>query len=343
MDPVSQGVVGAVAAASLARDKETVRLAVLVGWAAGMLADADIFIRSEADPLLTIQYHRHFSHSLLFIPIGGLIAAAFWWVVFRGRKTFWLLLLFATAGYATAGLLDACTSYGTQLYWPFSDERVAWNIISIIDPIFTVTLVLLVLVGTLRKTNRWMHVAAGFALAYLLLGLIQNSRASRVQSELIAKRGHAETADMATVKPAIGNLVLWRSLYRHEGEFHADAIRVAGLGAARVYPGSSVTALDAEELKRGLPPESTLARDIDRFDHFSSRYLAQHPEFPEVVGDFRYSLLPNGDAPLWGIRYDRSTPDRHVDFESFRITDEARRNSLFAMILGREMIGSGAD
>ena len=41
-------------------------------------------------------------------------------------------------GYATHGLLDSCTSYGTQLFWPFSDVRVAWDTMSIVDPLFTV-------------------------------------------------------------------------------------------------------------------------------------------------------------------------------------------------------------
>ncbi|MGY8696221.1 MAG: metal-dependent hydrolase, partial [Verrucomicrobiia bacterium] len=72
MDPITQGAIGAIVATAVAPAKR-VRLAAFVGWAGGMLADADIFIRSASDPLLNIEYHRHFSHSLLFIPIGTLI------------------------------------------------------------------------------------------------------------------------------------------------------------------------------------------------------------------------------------------------------------------------------
>lgn len=181
--------------------------------------------------------------------------------------------------------------------------------------------------------------AAVFALAYLLLGGVQNFRASRVQMALAGERGHAGTKAMAmaTTKPSIGNLLLWRSIYRHEGRFYLDAIRVGLPGSSRVFPGSSVPAVEAAELKQKLPPESTLARDIDRFDHFSSRYLARHPEQADVVGDLRYAMLPNETIPLWGIRYDPAAVDEHVSFESFRTIKDDDKQRLFRMIFsGKE-------
>lgn len=42
---------------------------------------------------------------------------------------FWAIL--------THPLLDACTTYGTQLFEPFSTLRVAWNVISVADPLYT--------------------------------------------------------------------------------------------------------------------------------------------------------------------------------------------------------------
>ena len=48
-------------------------MAALVGAVAGMTADLDVLIRSSADPLLNLEYHRHFSHSLLFVPLGALL------------------------------------------------------------------------------------------------------------------------------------------------------------------------------------------------------------------------------------------------------------------------------
>lgn len=336
MDPISHGAVGAIAAAALAKGNSSVRLAALVGWAGAMLADADILIRSDQDPLLNIEYHRHFSHSLLFIPVGGLICALVFWALFRGRKKFRPILLYSTLGYATAGPLDACTSYGTQLLWPFSDARIAWSNISIIDPIFTLTILVLLGIAVRKRVVSWSRVACGFALLYLGLGVWQNQRASTLQGELIALRGHDGGAvSMQTVKPSIGNLVLWRSIYRYDGKFYIDAVRVGFLGGRDTFEGIAVDAVDLKDLKRGLPEDSVLAEDFKRFDHFSASYLAYDPNQPDVVADLRYSMVPNSALPLWGIRYDRTQPDQHVDFENFRNVDRSTRTELLRMLLGK--------
>ena len=78
MDPFTQGLLGGAAAASVARSRHT-RLAAGIGFAAGILADADILIRSASDPLLNVEYHRHFTHALVFIPVGGLIVEPGLW------------------------------------------------------------------------------------------------------------------------------------------------------------------------------------------------------------------------------------------------------------------------
>ena len=335
MDPISQGALGAVAGAICA-DRTNIRKAVLVSWAAGMLADADILISSASDPLLNIEYHRHFSHALVFIPLGALICAAFFWLLTRHcwRVPFRNLYLFSFAGYATAGLLDACTSYGTRLFWPFSDERVAWSIISIIDPIFTVTLLVVIVVGVIRKRPAWLRAGFVFACCYLLLGVVQRERTERLQSTLAAQRGHG-AIEQATVKPSIGNQILWRSIYRHGGRFYVDAIRTGLFGKPKFYEGVSVAALTLEELRDGLPADCILVHDLERFDHFSNGFLAKHPTEPDVVGDLRYAALPQSVKPLWGIRVDRESPDAHVPFESFREVSKEERASLLRMLQGQ--------
>jgi len=336
MDPVTQGAFGAVAGALLA-DRGNLRKAMLVSWAAGMLADADIFISSQADPLLNIEYHRHFSHSLLFIPVGALLCAGLFWLVMQRwwRIPFRQLYLFSFAGYATAGLLDACTSYGTRLWWPFSDQRVAWNIISIIDPIFTLTLLILLAVGIKKKHPSWPRAGFVFALCYLAFGLFQRNRTAELQAALADQRGHLEI-DMATVKPSIGNLILWRSIYRHDDQFYVDAIRTGLVTEPNVYEGNSVQALALDSLSLGLEG-SVLASDLVRFDHFSDSYFAYHPADPSVIGDLRYAMLPNSTRPLWGIQIDRDNPDRHVLFKSFREIPDEERQQLIQMLKGEDL------
>lgn len=137
MDPLSQASLGASLSLSFFRDKTKYLSVLIIGMLAGMAPDLDVFIRSDDDPLLFLEFHRQFSHSLIFIPIGALLCALVFYPFTRKKLSFSQVYLVSFLAYATHGLLDACTSYGTQLFWPFSNQRVSWNTVSIIDPFFT--------------------------------------------------------------------------------------------------------------------------------------------------------------------------------------------------------------
>ena len=81
MDPITQGTIGAVLPQALG--KKNLGIVALLGFLSGMAPDLDIFIRSSTDPLLSLEYHRQFTHSIVFIPFGGLICALFLFVVFK--------------------------------------------------------------------------------------------------------------------------------------------------------------------------------------------------------------------------------------------------------------------
>ena len=72
MDPLTQGIVATTAAQTYSK-KNNLVIVSMIGFLAGLAPDIDIFIRSDTDPLLFLEYHRQFTHSLFFIPIGGLI------------------------------------------------------------------------------------------------------------------------------------------------------------------------------------------------------------------------------------------------------------------------------
>lgn len=334
MDPISQGALGAIAAASAAPAKRT-RIATLLGWAGGMLADADVLISSESDPLLALEYHRHFTHSLFFIPIGGLIATSLLWFFLRRRIGFVQAYLFATLGYATSGLLDACTSYGTQLLWPFSSDRIAWNFISIIDPVFTGTLIVFLIVAYIWKVSGACRMALVFVVGYLMFGASQNEVVIQTVRALSIERGHFG-AKRLTAKPSIGNLALWRGMYEYDGYIYVDAIRVSYLGTeTRIYEGERALKVDVEALKEQLSQDSVLARDLERFARFSDGYLARHPEQSDIIGDARYAVLPDSINPLWGIEVDLEKPDMHTPFHTFRDVDQEERDRLTLMIKGK--------
>lgn len=336
MDILTHGLLGGTLAQSCSRKSEA-RAATVVGFLAALLADADALIRSSADPLLTLEYHRQFTHSLVFIPVGALLAALILWPAFKAFRRplgFRRIYLYALLGYATSGFLDACTSYGTHLLWPFTGERIAWSIISIFDPLFTLILAVALLMGLRGRNTLPARVGLLLAVVYLSAGWFQHQRAEHAMRATIMQRGHE--ADRLTVKPTMGNLLLWRSIYLSGGIYHVDAVRVAPDGAVRTYPGNMVRAFDLSRDLPALSPASVLYQDIRRFDFFSDGYLALHPEDPGLLGDVRYAMLPTIIRPLWGIRLDSRHPEAHVQFETSRRMSRQEIERFLDMLRGAD-------
>ncbi len=333
MDPISQGALGAAAAQSGAQSGR-MGIALFAGWLAGMAADLDVLIRSSTDTLLFLEYHRQFSHSFIFIPVGGLIVATFvFWLLGRRRQwSFPHLVLYCTLGYATHGLLDSCTSYGTLLLWPFSDKRYAFDTISIIDPLVTVP-VLLLLVLSLRKQSPWpARIALCWTISYLSLGWLQHERAMDTAAMLATSRGHQPVR--LEVKPGFANLLLFKSIYSTGDRFYVDAIRV---GVERQWiNGDSIAKLNLARDLPWLTENSQQYMDVQRFSWFSDDYVALHPDNPNEVIDIRYSMLPNQIEPLWGIELDRNAgPSQFAQYRTHRNAPETRFKEYWAMLRGR--------
>ena len=329
MDPISQGVLGVAAAQAVSRQPQA-RRAAFIGLVAGLAPDADVFISSATDPLLSLQFHRQFTHALVFIPFGALLAALVLHpLVGRNALRFRTTYLFCLAGYATHGLLDACTSYGTQLLWPFSDLRVAWNTISIIDPLFTVPILLLVTLGIWRRSPLLARCALLWAVAYLLLGVVQRDRAAAIGYDVAATRGHI--IQRLSAKPTFANLVVWKIIYEAEGMFYVDAVR-AGL-SRRHYPGDAIAKLDIARDLPWLQPDSQQARDVERFRWFSGDYLALAGK--NTITDIRYSLVPNEIEGLWHIALNsRAAPHEHVRSAGGRTFTAGKWQAFRDMLLG---------
>jgi inner membrane protein len=332
MDILTQGLLGGVLAQSVAKVEEK-KLATFIGIFAGLLADADILIRSANDPLLNIEYHRHFTHSLFFIPVGAAIALMLLWPFIKSRISTGRLYLFCLAGYSMSGVLDASTSYGTHLFWPLSDERVAFNIISIIDPVFTLILLFSLLLGLRIKSKRLAYIGLLLCSVYLVLGFIQLQRAQFLAQELIHKRGHVSVKHV--VKPTLANLVLWRSVYRFDNRIYVDAVRVGFFGESKIYEGESVKVMATQQDLPGLDPATVLYADIQRFTRFSDGFIAFDPSQKNVLGDIRYSMLPVSAKPLWGIVINAEHPQEHADYRFFRDNSNEIRQTFINMVLGR--------
>lgn len=338
MDPLTQGVLGAIAAAQVSKPK-VFFLASVLGFLSGMAADLDVLIRSDVDPLLALEYHRQFTHSLIFIPVGGVLCALFFTLIFRrwirhAQLRFSTIVLYCTAGYATHALLDACTTYGTQLFWPFSHMRVAWNTISIIDPLFTLPLFVLMVIAIFRQSRRWAAITLGWLCFYSALGIIQRERAESFAWELAESRGHVPSRVEA--KPSFGNILVWKTVYTTDTHFHVDAVRAGS--ALTFYKGESIAKLQVARDFPWLDETSQQAKDIARFRWFSNGYVAVSPNHSSRIIDVRYSLLPNQIKGLWGIELSPSADKQaHIDYVVDRSRDKHTVASLWSMILGEKI------
>ncbi len=315
-------------------NKKHSRPAAAVGFVAGMLADADILIHAADDPLLNVELHRHFTHSLIFIPFGALIATLLLWPVLRKHLDLKHIYLYALLGYATAGLLDACTSYGTHLLWPFSEARIAWSIIAIVDPVFS--LLLLVALILSLKFCQPMPARVGLAMAgtYLLLGLWQHQNALQVAQGIAAQRGHE--VQRILVKPTLGNLLLWRAVYQSGDTFYVDAIRI-GLGSERIYPGGSARKFLLTEDRSYLPADSVIFQDVERFYRLADGFVIADSAREQVLTDVRYSMLPTRVSAMWGIDLNVASSTQHAKYEVYRDRPENYREIFLAMLRGRDL------
>ena len=299
MDPLTQGIFGSLFAQVYGKTKDLAK-ALVIGGIAGMTPDLDVLIRSAEDPLLALEYHRHFTHSLFFIPLGALFCSLILHPTLGRilKVRFLQTLMWCLFGVASHGFVDALTSYGTLLFWPFFNERIAWDIVSIIDPLVTLPLIGLVTLAAIKKKRSFTIAAFSWISLYLGLSLFQHHRAIEQGEMLAALRG----IDIVKIeaKPSFSNIMVWKVISTTEDKFYVDAVKV-GWGEPVIWHGDSINKLSVERDFSWLDEESQQRKDIERFRWFSSGYVAQDKNNPNRIVDMRYSLLPQKIQPLCGI------------------------------------------
>ncbi len=330
MDPLSQGLVGTSFSHLYIKNRRFFLLSI-IAFLSAMSPDLDIFFRSSEDPLIFLEYHRQFTHSLIFIPVGGLVCSTFFYSVFAKRYEidFKTVFIVSTIAYATHGLVDATTSYGTQLYWPFSNERVAFNLISVVDPLFTLPILLLLFFSILKRTYFLSILSVLWIFSYYSLGKYQEYRVSKLMDEIITERGHKP--DNLLIKPSFANIIVWKSIYENNNIYYVDAVK-AGLEENHLG-GTSIEKLDIDRSFPWLDKTSQQARDIERFRWFANGYLSVSPANSMHIIDVRYSTLPNKVLPLWSIALDKTARNNeHIKYVTSRSTSSRNYKELLKMI-----------
>ncbi|KTD21902.1 metal-dependent hydrolase [Legionella londiniensis] len=308
MDPVTQAALGAACSQAILHQYDR-KNAWIVGALGGTAADLDLLIRSANDPMLTLIYHRQFTHSFIFIPFGAILVTLalipFQRFRERWRLTFWAAFI----GYATHALLDTCTSYGTVLFWPLANTRYAWDLISIVDPVFTVFLGAGV-IGTLVYDNR-KPVFLGIILAgaFLSVNALQHHRAlAAVQA--YAHENHLQISRLR-VFPELASSTHWRSVAFSGNKLVLARVATPWFSKSEVDSTALFPAFSGDELPDYVYHSGDQLRDLTIFNWFTDGYLLLVSRNPLILADARYIIGNESLRALWGIGFKPGKP--HVD------------------------------
>lgn len=157
--------------------------------------------------------------TLLILITFGFIKPKLRFQIPPGEPSFvrWYLLFFA--GFLTHIMLDAFTPYGTQLLQPFSDARFAFDTIAVVDPGYTMPLIIGILGASffgrssrIRRLFNWAGIL--FSSLYLLITIYNHN------AVMDKWQAHLEREDFNTEKvkvtPTIFNNILWHGVARKD-------------------------------------------------------------------------------------------------------------------------------
>jgi inner membrane protein len=305
MDPLTQGALGACCAQLILHNKFKSH-AWQVGAIAGMAPDLDVLIYSPSQPLLSIEYHRHFTHSLFFIPFGALMVTILLLLIMPSlRKQIGLTYMAAFIGMGTHGILDACTSYGTLLYWPFSYKRISWDFISIIDPFFTTPLLLGVAWSVIMDDYRSLIIGFTLALCILAFNAYQHHRAF-----ITLKHNINTPAQDIRLIPMLASSTHWRSLYKHDNFIQIAKITTPLFSAPKYHSMTKLALFNQKQLPYFVKHSKTLLNDYRIFNWFTDGYLHTTSQSPLQLIDARYLVTVRPLLALWGIEFNKG--QKHI-------------------------------
>lgn len=265
MDSLTQAVLGAsITGAMLGRHHG--RKAVIAGAVLATLPDLDVFIR-YADPISSMTYHRGMSHSLFVLTAFSLFLCALWRAVKPDKRygVTWLFLAIWLA-LVTHPILDSFTSFGTQLWWPLTPTPASWSSIFIIDPLYTIPLIIgsfaALFMGVGPRTQKLLN--WGLILSTLYLGWTFGAKhwAQEKALEQLAQRGAPSAQVYSTPTPF--NSLLWRVMTRDDNK-QCEMI----VSLLDQQPSESICLDHNHYLLQAVPP----SEQIDRLRWFTGDWV----------------------------------------------------------------------
>ena len=295
MDSLSQLALGAAVGVAVMGRRTALWKSAAWGALLGTLPDLDVFL-DHGDALLNMVLHRAESHALFWLTfVAPVLAAGIarlqgeWPLWRRWWLAAWLALI-------THPLLDTMTVYGTQLALPFSNHPYGVGSVFIIDPLYTVPLLLgLVLALVWQRRQLGWALAANVAgllvsTAYLGWGVAVQQHVTALAQASLARQGIQAQALLVT--PTAFNTVLWRVVATTPTQYHEGFYSLLDEGTEPQW----------DVFDRGPALLAAYAHDpaFQRLNAFAQGLVAMR----EVAGRAHVSDLRMGQTPTFSFTFD---------------------------------------
>ena len=291
-----------------------------------LIPDLDMTLAPFLDEGSVHLSHRGFSHSLLFSLLVPFALAALF-RRFSRCKRYGLLWGCSFVAMLSHPLLDLCTTYGTRVFSPFSEARLAWNFIGIVDFVYTPILIL-TLVGCAMH-RRWgnpkrtyLMGCLGLALstAYIGLGAFNHHQAVQLATKRARDEGH--TLIQVEAYPTIGTILPWRMVYETSDAFYTGRVNFL-----HRVPGSFLRLLKSENEWVDRAEQDPRVQAFREFTMEMERPIYEEQDGrPQVLfDDMRYAFPLDNPRSLWSV-----SVSFHSDgqIESVRFMNHSRFPSL---------------
>lgn len=270
MDSLSQFLLGA-AAAEVTVGKKIGRTALIIGGVLGTLPDLDVLVK-YTDAVESFTYHRSWSHSvftltLVSIPLAWILFKAYPKRFSQGKSTpnFWQWLSCTWLVLITHPLLDGFTIYGTQLLWPLPSTPVAWGSIFIIDPLYTLPLLVGVIVAWKQRHRAFKAASLALAVSTFYIGTTLFSQQHARAVAIRALNQQSLNSQQVLIAPSPFSM-LWR-IVAMDGENYYE-------GFYSLLDQDQTIKFDTYPSHRGLIESNSSRWPITRLDWFTQGFIS---------------------------------------------------------------------
>ncbi len=336
MDSITQASLGA-AVAHVAWHRPLGRKALLWGAFFGTLPDLDIIFFPFFDDVQQLYWHRGESHSIFFILIGGaLFGALMWHIRWKTKISLKRAIVGIALILATHVLIDYFNIYGTQFFAPISRTGFSLGNFFIIDPLYTVPLLLGIIAAAFSRTGqgyRFTWVGLTLSSLYVLFSLFSHAYADSVFKRQLEAQQIGVKASYTGATPM--NTLLWRHV----------ALTDSGIliGYFSVIADSAEEEIDFVRVQRN---EELIApyrgqRNIEAVDWFSNGFwVAEEIDGVVTMADLRFGELrtePDDPPEKWQYVFTweiAGNPDS-LPQRSIKLNDSRRAlDALWARLIG---------